>query len=746
MKLWFTSSEEKDARKLLANKQKVSLWIEQRLLERISRHEDFSEFSPILLGSWARRELCPKSDVDVLFLNSAREREILRFANAMHLKSIPLRYRVVESVDNWCLGVESPDIIALLDGKAWRKEDESALKHQQERIAKGRIEHLAAMIKERSGRILRHSQGASFLEPNLKYGPGGLRDIGQALTLHKLFPERFPSGTEHQLKEIKNLLLRIRCALQLLHGNELLSGGHQLEIIKWLGKDLSFLKEMQMALSEAQFLVDYAFARCRSQKRLKPRHTSELNLHQAFERLKKENSLETQRAVYHQLKTHAKKKKLTGNERRVLGKNLKFALNANTKPDLLNGLYRSGWLEHAIPEFARVKGHVQFDHYHRLTVDAHTVQALVQIKKIYKNPNQLGTLKSVVRSLKSRDWRILEWTALFHDLTKGRPGDHSKTGAKLVEKELMKLQFSKAFAGEVSWMVENHLLLSKAAFRQNPWAKSTWESVTVSGVHGPRIQRLAVFTAIDIIATNPEAWTPWKERLLRDTVEALTSDGAKAFRAFLNESAIKKLLAKADMDALDPFLISSIRPKRLATDLSRCMKAKKIEPVLFLHERGKVWVRFHRRTDEPGLFLRFAQTLYALGCQIEHSAIATLKAGAVYDWFQVKTRKPISQLKKLLAVIDASKIELPKVTFDHIELISQNDEELTLSFRGRDQRGALLVAAKSLFDLGLVLKSAQVHTWGGQIDDVFCLRKPQTEKLEIHRILKRLEAQLLKSV
>ena len=101
-----------------------------------------------------------------------------------------------------------------------------------------------------------------------------------------------------------------------------------------------------------------------------------------------------------------------------------------------------------------------------------------------------------------------------------------RKGAELVKQDFTEMGLPVRQTLEVSWIVENHLLLSLAAFRLNPQSSSTWKRLHRKGVKGKRLLRLALFTAIDIIATNPDAWTDWKERLLYDWVAAMKSKQA----------------------------------------------------------------------------------------------------------------------------------------------------------------------------------------------------------------------------
>ncbi|HMN69217.1 MAG TPA: protein-PII uridylyltransferase, partial [Bdellovibrionales bacterium] len=297
--------------------------------------------------------------------------------------------------------------------------------------------------------------------------------------------------------------------------------------------------------------------------------------------------------------------------------------------------------------------------------------------------------------------------------------------AKLVDQYLGAWGSGEALTADVRWLVENHLLLSTAAFRQNPQAQSTWKRLFQRGVEGRRLTLLALFTAIDIRATNPEAWTPWKAQLLNNLVKSMNSPEAVSLHRHLAFIKRKKLkVSEETLLALDPLLMQMVAPKILLEDLEAARKAKEDLPVKIWRAPNKrVWIRFHRREDKPGLFFGFVRKLFGLGLSIQLSSVHTLPDVGVYDWFCVRTEKPTRQIAKWLSFESSADGQtLPKVQFQSVELIAQDEDEWILSFRGKDQRGLLLTAASVLFEEGLSLRWARAHTWGQQVEDVFAVR------------------------
>ena len=169
-------------------------------------------------------------------------------------------------------------------------------------------------------------------------------------------------------------------------------------------------------------------------------------------------------------------------------------------------------------------------------------------------------------------------------------------------------------------------------------------------------------------------------------------------------------------------LLENVSTHVLLKDSELLAKTKEsLEPLVVGSESEK-WVRFHEKEDRPGLFVDFVQRIFATGASIRQASIRTNPEFGVYDWFLIKTNKSSVQLKKLLkhpSSLEQVKGLQKKVRFAEIELVESSIEESILSFRGKDQKGALVVAAQTLFDLGLEIRWAAVHTWGRSLEDVF---------------------------
>ncbi len=721
-----------------------------KIEEKFSQHPLWSKTQPIALGSWARGELCVCSDLDLLFLGE--EDVVASFVEHYQQQGIKIRSRVPQNKLNWTEGVEAFDIIALFDGKAFTDETSKKLKLQVELIrGRGMVyarELLTCMTLERTSRNKRYDSIANFLEPNLKFGPGGLRDLHQALNLSTLFPERVVQTdfSLHQRAVLNYYLefwLLLRHRLHLDGGRDILSASDQIVLSKWLGyKDIQeFMRQVQKGISRVNFYSDLLFAEMfASPARLK--RVAEVKLAKPIDcvnALQRDQSILMQSRIRFEASVIFKAAKLS--ELKRSNRQFLNLLRASASDELTVAVFRSSLIDSFVPDFKKIVGHVQHDQYHRFSVDAHLLQALRELKRVFVKPKIIGSLAEVAKILSPDDWEVLSWTCLLHDLAKGRGGDHSQKGVELAKLYLKKFAVKKTIKDEVFWMIDKHLIVSDAAFRKNPSAKSTLRELFDQGVRGGRIARLTIFTAVDIRATNPDAWNTWKEKLLKQVFSALTAPEANAY--ILLEKLIGKTRSpeiQAFLEGLDPFLLTSIPTQLLASDLKKLFVRKKgldLVPLLYQSKKREIWIRLFEPEDRKGVFLRFAQKLFSLKCSINHASITSHPSFGVYDWFQVRTSLTKAELHQRIlkglsqdSFSENAKFRLENVCFDKVEMISMSDEDLVLAFTGRDQSGLLLKAAQALSKQNLNIRWAKVHTWGRQSQDLFSVDLPKIKPIE----------------
>lgn len=723
----------------------LSHWLGTKLEEILKENPQWRDTHPIMLGSWARGELSPKSDIDILFCGD--EAQVKAFTDHLHERGLKLRYRMPLNMEDWTEGVEAFDILALLKAKPLTAEGARKLFEQQKNIW-ARKKHfrrilLKAVKDERKNREKRFDSITNYLEPNIKFGPGGLRDLEQGLQIYELFAEKFnnPGHALNVLQYYRSYFLSLRQKLHLDGHGDILSSAVQFDLGKWMGfkSHKDFMRSLQRGLSRVSFYSDWIVEVAEaSEKDLRKIESGTFKKFEDFlTALHKSSRVLVQKKVRENLDSLIPDKLVKTMAKRR-GKALDEVLDVKESDEFLVSVFRSRLIDKLVPEVRRLVGYVQHDQYHRFTADSHIMQACREVKRIYKKPSELGPLKFISKDLTKEDWKILTWSCLYHDLAKGLESaeHHSDLGVMIVERDFRSYGFSKAFTDEVKWMVQNHLELSQAAFRKNPKDPKVWQELREKGISDARLLLLALFTAIDIRATNPEAWNDWKAKLLKDLVLNLQSKRAQNYFDFESLKKRKKLNLSAEVvEELGLQLLESVSLTDLVDDLKKAETSEvSLKPRMLKTRKGELWIRFHDKKDRRGLLSDYVGQLYSLGLGIRHASIHTLPKVGVYDWFQVTSSRNLAALAKMIENASVQSKPVPAVKFDTIQIVSADDKEWVVSFKGADQPGLLASAAKALSDAGMSIKSARVHTWGRQVDDIFVV-KPSGDAQELVKTL-----------
>jgi [protein-PII] uridylyltransferase len=187
---------------------------------------------------------------------------------------------------------------------------------------------------------------------------------------------------------------------------------------------------------------------------------------------------------------------------------------------ILRWMNESGVFGRFIPDFGRVVAQMQFDMYHHYTVDEHTIRAIGLLAKIekggFKEEHPLGT--NIIHKINSR--RVLYVSVLLHDIAKGRGGDHSILGAEVAMKLCPRLGLNPAETETVAWLVRWHLLMSATAFKRDLSDFKTIMDFSEIVQSPERLRLLLLLTIVDIRAVGPGVWNDWKRQLLTDLFDA----------------------------------------------------------------------------------------------------------------------------------------------------------------------------------------------------------------------------------
>ncbi len=186
----------------------------------------------------------------------------------------------------------------------------------------------------------------------------------------------------------------------------------------------------------------------------------------------------------------------------------------NDPETVLRWMNEAGVFGKFVPDFGKVNAQMQFDMYHHYTVDEHTIRAIGLLNRIEKGElaDDHPRATRLIHKVQSR--RVAYVAALLHDIAKGRGGDHSVLGAEVAQELCPRFGLSESETALVAWLVLNHLLMSHTAQKRDLTDPKTIEDF-VAQVQGiERLRHLAILTAVDIRAVGPGTWNSWKGQLL----------------------------------------------------------------------------------------------------------------------------------------------------------------------------------------------------------------------------------------
>jgi len=209
----------------------------------------------------------------------------------------------------------------------------------------------------------------------------------------------------------------------------------------------------------------------------------------------------------------------------------------------LRRMNEAGVLGRFIPAFGRVVAQMQYDMYHHYTVDEHTLVALRELTRIERG--ELREVAPIASDVVHRvhDRRALHVALFLHDMGKGLPGDHSEVGARLARGLCPRLGLSPAETETVAWLVANHLAMSHVAFKRDLEEPRTIRDFAARVGSLERLRLLLCLTVADIRAVGPRVWTDWKAALLRDLFWHTEDELAGGFRVEARDTRVQRAKA-----------------------------------------------------------------------------------------------------------------------------------------------------------------------------------------------------------
>ena len=452
--------------------------------------------------------------------------------------------------------------------------------------------------------------------------------------------------------------------------------------------------------------------------------------------------------------------------------------------DILRNLHEMRVLEKIIPAFSHARCLLQFNEYHKYTVDEHCIRAVEHASDFAGDQGPVGR---VYRHIK-RKW-LLHLALLLHDLGKGYPGDHSDVGLEIAGEIARRLYLSPPDAEMLGFLVHKHLVMSHLAFRRDTNDDQLIVRFAVE-VGSPEVmQMLFVLTAADLSAVGPGVLNAWKIDVLADlhrrAMQHLAGDAPAASSPDYLADRRQQVLALVPSEGADWFerqlaalpasYLGATPPDQIAKEMAQLRSLQPGEVIAlgtYQPDRGTVEYKIGTyETITPGVFHKLAGALTGRGLQILAAEIHTLADGLVFDRFYVldpdfNGSPPQERIDDVTAALRASLCDnpapprfrriwktgerrqtgLPRLP-TQVRIDNHTSDRFTiLDIFAADRTGLLYTISRSLFEKGLSVGVAKIGTYLDQVVDVFYVTDQQGQKLFDEERLNWLRQQLLDEI
>ncbi len=795
--------------------------VDQLLLHLWRMHAgDFTESAALVaVGGYGRGELHPSSDVDIMVLladeiDQGREHALSAFVTSLWDVGLEIGHSV-RTVQQ-CFEEARADLTVattlmearLISGPA------TLFSEMQAVIGPDRIWPSQAFFADkRKEQIVRHHRyddTAYNLEPNVKGSPGGLRDIQMigwvakrhfgVKTLDELVEHRFLTpGQVQRLNDGQAFLWRVRFALHTLtkRREDRLLFDHQINLAEMLGyenatytlaveqlmqryyrtvMELSRLNEMLLQLFEEailmnpnaapeplneRFQVKNGFLQTVSDKVFVNDPSALLELFLLSQQNPRVRGVSAYTIGLIKRNLH-----LIDEEFRQSPRNHRLFLDILRAPKGVTRELRRmnlyGVLGLYIPAFGRIVGRMQYDLFHAYTVDEHSLFVVSNLRRfaLSRFDHEYPQCSRIMQALEKPEIAYLG--GLFHDIAKGRGGDHSELGAVDAESFCLEHGMGQYDARAVAWLVRNHLVLSKTAQKNDigdPDVINEFAALVGDQLH---LDYLYVLTVADVRGTNPKLWNSWKASLFQDLYE-LTSRALR--RGLENPIDREQLILETRDEARQLLSASGISGKRI-DDAWRVFN----DNYFLRHRTDEIvwhtkWLVESGTNSEVGLvdvrrqvngdsleavlytpktqrsFAHAAAVLDELGMTIMDARIVPIENGYSLDTFifmELDKRVDIDQSRmdkirrSLTRVLTSSDNSVAEVTRSAPRQVRMFTTKTSIDFnpdttRGRtvmelvaaDRPGLLSKVGKVFVDERIDIHAAKIMTIGERAEDVF---------------------------
>lgn len=836
----------RDIRRLVEDR----AWFVDQILREAWARFDWSEDADIALlavGGYGRGELHPYSDIDLLILLDSADHETFREPIEGFLTllwDIGLEVgQSVRSVDE-CAEEARADLTVVTNLMESRTiaGPESLRRRMQEVTSPERMWHskdfFLAKRQEQKARHAKYNDTEYNLEPNVKGSPGGLRDIQTilwvarrqfgSLNLHALVKEGFLVESEcSMLASSQEFLWKVRYALHMLAGRaeDRLLFDHQRKLAGLLGFHGSDAKQaiehfMQkyyrvvMAVAELSDLINQHFEEVilrSGENAVAQPLNSRFQLRDGYIEVAHPNVFKRTpfalMEIFVLMAQHPEIKGVRADTIRLL-RDSRHLIDDDFRSDIRNtslfielckspqGIHRNlrrmnryGILGRYLPEFGHIIGQMQHDLFHIYTVDAHTLNLIKHLRKL-KWPElaeKFPLASKVIDKLPKPE--LIYIAGLYHDIGKGRGGDHSELGAIDAEAFCARHQLPAWDSRLVAWLVQNHLVMSTTAQRKDlsdPQVILDFARLVGDQTH---LDYLYVLTVADINATNPSLWNSWRASLLRQ----LYTETKRALRRGLeNPLDREEQIRQTQVAAIDILVRNGIDQddaeqlwaqlgddyflRHTASDVAWHTEAilqhpDGNDPLVLIKEtaqrefEGATQI-FIYAPDQHDFFAVTVAAMSQLNLNIHDARIITSTSQFTLDTYIVldtaggsigNDPARIQEIRE--GLIDALKNpdEYPAIIQRRVprqlkhfafppEVTISNDAQrpvTVLEVIAPDRPGLLARIGRIFLDFDLSLQNAKIATLGERVEDVFFITDADNQPLSDPELCQRLQAAIV---